>query len=54
MFYGCSSISDIKPLTNWNVSNGNDFGSMFYECNISVTDLKPLEKWNISLNDLII
>ena len=25
MFYGCSSLSDIKPLQNWNVSNGNDY-----------------------------
>ena len=23
MFKGCSSLSDIKPLQNWNVSNGN-------------------------------
>ena len=21
----CSSLSDIKPLENWNVSNGKDF-----------------------------
>ena len=32
MFYGCSSLIDIKGLENWNVSNGNYFTSMFSEC----------------------
>ena len=31
MFFGCKSLSDIKPLQNWNVSNGYNFAYMFNE-----------------------
>ena len=44
MFYGCSSLSDIKPLQNWNVSNGNNFYDMFIRCS-SISDIKPLQNW---------
>ena len=44
---GCSSLSEIKPLQNWNVSNGNDFSGMFYRCSSSL-DIKPLQNWNVS------
>ena len=44
MFYGYSSLSDIKPLRNWNVSNGNNFSWMFYYCS-SLSDIKPLQHW---------
>ena len=47
MFFGCSLLSDIKPLQNWNVSNGNNFEAMFYKCS-SLLDIKPLQNWNIS------
>ena len=47
MFYECSSLSDIKSLENWNVSNGNNFSGMFYGCS-SLSDIKSLEKWNLS------
>ena len=47
MFYGCSSLSDIKVLENWNVSNGNNFFGMFFGCS-SLSDIKGLENWNIS------
>jgi hypothetical protein len=47
MFYKCSSLSDIKPLENWNVSNGNNFEGMFCYCS-SLSDIKPLENWNFS------
>ncbi len=47
MFNGCKSLSDIKPLQNWNVSNGNNFSDMFSECK-SLSDIKPLQNWNIS------
>ena len=46
MFRGCSSLSDIKSLEKWNVSNGNNFKGMFRGCSLS--DLKSLEKWKIS------
>ncbi len=47
MFYGCKSLSDIKPLGNWNVSNGKNFQTMFKECS-SLLDIDPLNNWNIS------
>ena len=31
MFFVCSSLSDIKSLENWNVSNGTDFSDMFMD-----------------------
>ena len=40
-------LSGIKPLENWNVSNGTNFSSMFWGCSL-LTDIKPLEKWNVS------
>ena len=39
MFFRCSSLTDVKPLENWNVSNGNDFSNMFSECS-SLSDIK--------------
>ena len=45
MFWGSLSLSDIKPLENWNVSIGNDFGNIFCRCS-SLLDIKPLENWN--------
>ena len=47
MFMECSSLSDIKGLEKWNVSNGNNFSCMFYGCS-SLSDIKALEKWNVS------
>ena len=35
------------PLKNWNVSNGRDFDSMFYNCYL-LSDIKCFEKWDIS------
>ena len=31
-FWRCSSLSNIKPLQNWNASNGNNFRGMFCDC----------------------
>ena len=47
MFSWCKSLSDIKSLENWNVSNGNDFSYMFNECS-SLSDIKSLQNWNVS------
>ena len=33
MFWLCSSITNEFNLTNWNIENGEDFGSMFFGCN---------------------
>jgi len=37
-----SSLSEIKGLENWNVSNGNNFSYMFYECSL-LSDIKALQ-----------
>ena len=47
MFSKCSSLLDLKPIENWNVSNGNNFSHMFFGC-LLLSDLKPIENWNIS------
>ena len=47
MFYKCESLSDIKGLKNWNVSNENNFSYMFRGCK-SLLDIKELENWNVS------
>ena len=55
MFSGCSSLSDIKVLEEWNVSNGIYFKGMFSKCS-TLLDTTLLEKWNVSktlLNDII-
>ena len=51
MFYGCTSLTDIKSLQKWNVSNVNDLEGMFSGCSLYL-DIKPLEKWDISKNKL--
>ena len=47
MFLGCLNLSDIKPLENWNVSNGKYFEFMFNKCSL-LKDLTAVEKWNVS------
>ena len=47
MFYKGSSLSDVKPLQNWNVSNGKDFSCMFYGFS-SLLDIKSLQNWKIN------
>ena len=54
MFSECSSLSDLKPIQNWNVSNGNNFSHIFFKCS-SLSDLKPIQNWNVpkyNLNDI--
>ena len=51
MFYGCSKLSNIKPLMNWNISNGNDFSSMFNCCS-SLLSTGPIKKWNLPKDKL--
>ena len=46
LFWECSSLSDITPLKNWDVSNVTDFGNLFYECT-SLSDVMPLLNWNL-------
>ena len=43
----CSSLTNIKLLEKWNVSNSSKFDSMFSCCS-SLSDIKPLENRNVS------
>ena len=47
MFCGCSSLSNLEGLENWNVSNGINFERMFDGCS-SLLNLKELKNWNVS------
>ena len=49
MFFKCSSLKDISPLKNWNVSNGANFNGMFLKCS-SLNDITPLKNWNLNEN----
>ena len=42
MFSGCSSITDIKALEKWDVSNYTNFGGLFEDCS-SLSDIKELK-----------
>ena len=46
MFNKCSKLSYLNPLEKWNVSQGNNFSFMFYDCHIS--NIIPLENWKVS------
>jgi hypothetical protein len=52
MFNGCVSLSDITPLQNWNVSNGNNFHQMFSGCS-TFLDIEPLNGWNVSEKEFL-
>ena len=43
----CSSLTNIKLLEKWNVSNSSKFDSLFSCCS-SLSDIKPLENRNVS------
>ena len=45
LFNGCSSLSNIKSLQNWNDSKGTNFRGMFQECS-SLSEIEPLQNWN--------
>ena len=50
MLRECKSLSDIKPLENWNVSNGKNFENILSGCD-SLLDKTPIQNWN---NNMII
>ena len=50
MFWGCKSLSNIDPLKNWDVSNGERLKGIFCECT-SLSDVeKKLKKWKLPDN----
>ena len=48
----CSSLSDIKPLKNWNISKEAKIYLMFKNCS-SLLDIKALDNWSISKETLL-
>ena len=40
MFYGCSSLSSLPDISNWNTNNVTDMNYMFYECNKTIIPSK--------------
>ena len=46
MFSGCSSLSSLPDISNWNTSNVTDMYRMFYECS-SLSSLPDISNWNI-------
>ncbi len=47
LFYKCSSLTDLTPLADWNVSNVKNMLYMFQRCS-SLTDLTGLAGWTVS------
>lgn len=47
MFSGCTELSDISFLAEWNISNVVSMEGAFCYC-ISLKDISPLKKWDVS------
>jgi surface protein len=47
MFYGCSSLSDVSPLSGWDTSSVTGMSWMFEGCS-SLSDVSPLSGWDTS------
>ena len=47
MFHGCSSLSSLPDISNWNTDNVTDISCMFYGCS-SLSSLPDISKWNIN------
>ena len=45
MFDGCSSLSSLPDISNWNTNNVTNMSSMFYGCS-SLSSLPDISKWN--------
>ena len=47
MFRGCSSLSSLSDISNWNISNVKKMSSMFKGCS-SLSFLPDISNWNTS------
>lgn len=48
MFDGCSNLTDISEIANWNILNSNgNLQWMFYDCS-SLNNIEALRNWNVS------
>ena len=45
MFCGCSSLSSLPDISNWNTNNVINMSSMFRGCS-SLSSLPDISKWN--------
>jgi len=45
MFCGCSSLSSLPNISNWNTDKVTNMSYMFYECS-SLTSLPNISNWN--------
>ena len=45
VFFNCSNLTDINPLSSWNTANVTNMSSMFYGCS-NLTDISPLSNWD--------
>ena len=47
MLYGCSSLTRLPDISQWNTINVEDMSDLFYDCS-SLSVLQDLSKWNLS------
>lgn len=47
MFYSCESLTNLKGISNWDVSRIEDMSEVFSRCS-HLTDLRPLKNWDVS------
>jgi len=46
MFYGCTSLTEVKNIENWTLENVNNMGGMFNKCSNLIS--LDVSKWNVS------
>jgi len=47
LFDGCSAVTDLNPLTNWNTENVTNMMEMFDGCN-KLSDVSVINDWDIT------
>jgi len=47
MFNGCSSLSNIPDISEWNTNNVTNMSCMFNGCS-SLSNLPDISKWNLN------
>lgn len=47
MFAGCTALTDLVGITNWNLANATTLSRMFYDCD-SLASLAGIARWNVS------
>ena len=47
LFCDCKSLTDLSPISNWNISGVTNMSGMFAGC-LSLTDISPISNWDVS------